>query len=358
MFKIFYNFNAKQSEIIVSAAWTLRELRIFIAKELKVANDIRLVKAGKVLDMDDSTLESLEIKENDVIFVARTSLNNAAAQASQTSSSSHRNVLDLADNPFLQSMLNSPEIMSSILESDPRFSEMAEKNPELRSVMRDPAFIKQTLDCLRNPVARKELMRNQDRQLSNIEALPGGFNYLSSMFSDLKDPLSDSPDPSTEEANRRLSQALGVDTSSREKKGPNLSPLPNPWNRDTRNAGSQDMFYGVPGLNSSMHLSNQSFPSFNSGFANFGSGTSNMNMASSSNGFQSEYNTGFQTLPSSQLSREAMSNFEVKYSSQLSTMDGMGFTVFKTLLNIGKREKYTSIVGCRRKCRSCYYLSP
>lgn len=231
MFKIFYNFNGRQAEIIVSSSWTLRELRIFIAKELNVTEDIRLVKTGKILNMDDCSLESLEIKENDVIFVAKLSLNNASAQASQSAAASSpiQNAMDFVDNPFLQSMLNSPEIMSSILESDPRFSEMAEKNPEIRSVMRDPKFIKQTLECLRNPATRKELMRNQDRQLSNIEALPGGFNYLSSMFNDLKDPLGDSPDPSTEEANRQLAQSLGADI--RETKGPNLKPLPNPWNR-------------------------------------------------------------------------------------------------------------------------------
>ena len=227
MFKIFYNFNSKQSEIIVSSAWTLRELRIFIAKELCIQDNIRLVKAGKVLASDDCSLESLEIRENDVIFVARSSLNNSSVQASQ---SSRDTMMDFGlDNPFLQSMLNSPEIMSSILEADPRFSEMAEKNPEIRSVMRDPAFIKQTLETLKNPVTRKELMRNQDRQLSNIEALPGGFNYLSSIFNDLKDPLGDSPDPSTEEANQRLAQVLGADTS--QSQGPNLTPLPNPWNR-------------------------------------------------------------------------------------------------------------------------------
>jgi hypothetical protein len=338
MFKIFYNFNAKQSQIIVSSAWTLRELRIFIAKELKVSDDIRLVKAGKILNMDDCTLESLDIKENDVIFVARLSLNTATAQASQASSSDNTgNFLDMADNPLLQSMLGSPEIMSSILESDPRFSQMAENNPELRSIMRDPAFIKQTLDCLRNPVARKELMRNQDRQLSNIEALPGGFNYLSSMFSDLKDPISDSPDPSTEEANRRLAHALGADTSQRENQGPNLSPLPNPWSRDTmsnnRNVGSQDMFSQVP-YTSSMPLSMSGFPGlpsgFNNGFGNFVSGNGNAGTAGSSNGLPSGLYS--QTIPQPgatlALSRESMSNFEVKFSSQLSTMDGMGFTVF------------------------------
>ena len=41
----------------------------------------------------------------------------------------------------------------------------------------------------------QEMMRGQDRALSNIEMIPGGFNQLSSLFSSM--PTVNSPDPST-----------------------------------------------------------------------------------------------------------------------------------------------------------------
>lgn len=117
--------------------------------------------------------------------------------------------------------------------------------------MRDPQFLQNAMNMMKNPAARKEMMRNQgayrvfipisssfsraffftDRQLSNIEALPGGFNYLSSVFKDMQDPLGDSgEDPSTDEANKRLANAFGVKkASSPVESGPNSEPLPNPW---------------------------------------------------------------------------------------------------------------------------------
>lgn len=69
------------------------------------------------------------------------------------------------------------------------------------------------------------------------------------------------------------------------------------------------MFYGISGLNSSIpNIANIS------------------NFANLTNGFSGGLNT--MTQPASQtLSRETLSNFENKFSNQLSMMDGMGFTV-------------------------------
>src|SRR5690606_18407571 len=76
---------------------------------------------------------------------------------------------------------------------------MMERNPEMRHVFNDPAFLRQTMNAMRNPEVMQEMMRNHDRQLSNIEAIPGGMNYLSSMYRDMQEPLAGQPDenPST-----------------------------------------------------------------------------------------------------------------------------------------------------------------
>ena len=42
----------------------------------------------------------------------------------------------------------------------------------------------------------QEMMRNQDRALTNIEAVPGGFNQLSSMYKSMQGP-GNGNDPST-----------------------------------------------------------------------------------------------------------------------------------------------------------------
>lgn len=78
---------------------------------------------------------------------------------------------------------------------------------------------------MRNPRLMQEMMRNQDRALSNIEGIPGGFNQLSSLFSSIQEPQV--PDPSTDEANRKMAERLGI--SSVPKDRPNNLALPNPW---------------------------------------------------------------------------------------------------------------------------------
>ncbi len=41
----------------------------------------------------------------------------------------------------------------------------------------------------RNPDLMREMMRGNDRALSNIEAMPGGFNALSRMYHQVQAPL-------------------------------------------------------------------------------------------------------------------------------------------------------------------------
>ena len=44
-----------------------------------------------------------------------------------------------------------------------------QRNPELTHVLHNPELMRQALEMARNPAAMRELMRSQDRQLSNIE---------------------------------------------------------------------------------------------------------------------------------------------------------------------------------------------
>jgi ubiquilin len=55
---------------------------------------------------------------------------------------------------------------------------MMQANPEVAQMFNDPALLRQSLEMARNPRLMNEMMRNSDRQLSNIEAHPEGFNAL------------------------------------------------------------------------------------------------------------------------------------------------------------------------------------
>lgn len=47
----------------------------------------------------------------------------------------------------------------------------------------------QTMELARNPAMMQEMMRNQDRALSNLESIPGGYNALRRMYTDIQEPM-------------------------------------------------------------------------------------------------------------------------------------------------------------------------
>ncbi len=48
-----------------------------------------------------------------------------------------------------------------------------DRNPELNHMLNNPEVLRQTMEIARNPAMMQELMRNQDRAMSNLESIPG-----------------------------------------------------------------------------------------------------------------------------------------------------------------------------------------
>ncbi|KAJ3158401.1 Ubiquilin-1 [Geranomyces michiganensis] len=233
-------------------------------------NSLRLVYAGRIFKDDDATLAELGIKEGAVVHATKLASNRAAEESAAVSAgesparraagggraklggspasaaaptttlreaaAQQRNAFgmpdmsDMLENPVVRSMLENPEFMRTILENDPRIARLAESNPSLRQTLSDPRFLREMLDTMRNPSLSQEMMRNVDRQLLNIENIPGGFNALSSMYHDFQAPLSQASeeDPSTDEANRQFAERFGAQRRTSDE-GINNDALPNPW---------------------------------------------------------------------------------------------------------------------------------
>ena len=64
-----------------------------------------------------------------------------------------------------------------------------ERNPEINHMLNNPDILRQTMEIARNPNMMQELMRNQDRAMSNLESLPGGQNALQRMYRDIQEPM-------------------------------------------------------------------------------------------------------------------------------------------------------------------------
>ncbi|KAG0163297.1 Ubiquilin-3, partial [Apophysomyces sp. BC1034] len=130
------------------------------------------------------------------------------------------------ESPLMQNLLSD----TGKEESNPQMRALVEQNPEVGHVINDPAFLRQSIELMRNPELMREMQRSNDRALSNIEALPGGFNYLRRMYSTFQDPVDSATRPvdsASDEANERLARALNV-TSVPENQL-NTQALPNPW---------------------------------------------------------------------------------------------------------------------------------
>jgi hypothetical protein len=47
----------------------------------------------------------------------------------------------------------------------------------------------QAMQMARNPAMMREMMRTQDRAMSNLESMPGGFNALRRLYTEVQEPL-------------------------------------------------------------------------------------------------------------------------------------------------------------------------
>ena len=119
---------------------------------------------------------------------------------------------------------------------------------------------------IRNPELMREMQRNNDRALSNIEAIPGGFNHLRRMYNTFQSPLESAMSPggtsSSDEANARLARELNVESVP--ENSLNTNALPNPWAAPASNNTSSTPAAATPAANP---------------FAAFGGGGNNNNGA-------------------------------------------------------------------------------
>jgi len=143
----------------------------------------------------------------------------------------------IMDSPLTQSLMSNPEIVRSLIQGNPQMRQLIERNPEIGHMLNNPDILRQTMEIARNPAMLQELMRNQDRAMSNLESLPGGQNALHRMYRDIQEPMLNA---AQEQFGSNPFQALGGSgnnastnaasgTGGSQPTGENSAPLPNPW---------------------------------------------------------------------------------------------------------------------------------
>ncbi|PIN17228.1 Ubiquitin-like protein [Handroanthus impetiginosus] len=159
-------------------------------------------------------------------------------------------IRDILNMPLVQNLMNNPEIIRNLIMNNPQMREIMDRNPELAHILNDPATLRQTMEAARNPEIMREMMRNTDRAMSNIESSPEGFNMLRRMYENVQEPFLNATamtgdnrsdqgsnpfaallggqagGPGRENPTNSTTPASGTTTNS---PAPNANPLPNPW---------------------------------------------------------------------------------------------------------------------------------
>ncbi|XP_062951930.1 ubiquilin-3 [Cynocephalus volans] len=134
------------------------------------------------------------------------------------------------DEPFVQGLLSNTGLVHQLVLENPHMQQLIQQNPEIGHILNNPEIMRQTLEFLRKPAVMQEMVRSQDRALSNLESIPGGYSVLRTMYTDIMDPMLNAvqeqfggnPFATTTPANATTS-------SSQPSRIENRDPLPNPW---------------------------------------------------------------------------------------------------------------------------------
>ncbi|XP_042537639.1 ubiquilin-4 [Dipodomys spectabilis] len=135
----------------------------------------------------------------------------------------------IMENPLVQDMMSNPDLMRHMIMANPQMQQLMERNPEISHMLNNPELMRQTMELARNPAMMQEMMRNQDRALSNLESIPGGYNALRRMYTDIQEPMFTAA--REQFGNNPFSSLAGNSDSSSSQplRTENREPLPNPW---------------------------------------------------------------------------------------------------------------------------------
>ncbi|KAJ8335182.1 hypothetical protein SKAU_G00408210 [Synaphobranchus kaupii] len=135
----------------------------------------------------------------------------------------------IMENPLVQNMMSNPDLMRQMIVANPQMQQLMERNPEISHMLNNPELMRQTMELARNPAMMQEMMRNQDRALSNLESIPGGYNALRRMYTDIQEPMFSA---AREQFGNNPFSALGGNSDGsgvQPSRTENREPLPNPW---------------------------------------------------------------------------------------------------------------------------------
>jgi ubiquilin len=245
----------------VNTSATIEELKEQIAGRVGLPKEnIRLVCAGKIWQ-DQQTVASYEPKEGAIVHCLNNpprvtpgsaeqtlsvsnpmalmggggggAMNNVnsgdpmqqmMAQSQQMMAQNPEMMQQLMNSPMVQQMMSDPETIRAMMRMNPQLNQLMETRPEIARLLDDPETMQQSMRMMANPSLMREMMRNQDRAIGQLNAIPGGENALARAHQEIADPLfaafSGGGANGSGEINTYSDTTEGA---------PNTESLPNPW---------------------------------------------------------------------------------------------------------------------------------
>ncbi|KAM4809294.1 ubiquilin-1 [Rhinophrynus dorsalis] len=158
-------------------------------------------------------------------------------------------MVQIMENPFVQSMLSNPDLMRQLIMANPQMQQLIQRNPEISHMLNNPDIMRQTLELARNPAMMQEMMRNQDRALSNLESIPGGYNALRRMYTDIQEPMLNAAQEQFGGNPFASLVSNAPNAGNQPSRTENRDPLPNPWAPQSGPGGSTSSGSSAGGAN-------------------------------------------------------------------------------------------------------------
>eukprot|EP00063_Salmo_salar_P053209 XP_014028044.1 PREDICTED: ubiquilin-1-like isoform X4 [Salmo salar] len=125
----------------------------------------------------------------------------------------------IMDSPLVQGMLSNPDMMRQLIMANPQMQQLLQHNPNITHLFNNPDVMRQTLEIARNPTMMQEILRNQERALSN--------NAVRRMYTDAQGPMLNAAAQEQIAGNPFASLMTSGETQS--PRVENGDPLTNPW---------------------------------------------------------------------------------------------------------------------------------
>lgn len=166
---------------------TVARLRELVAAALDVsAADVKLIFKGRFLK-DSMPIESVLGIHDGVVHAMCSGSSRPPVVSSPTPENNDGDEINVDVNMNVNVNQSNVDDSADGLLRDVLRSAIGSENPEmlneLRQIMEDPESMRRMMQVANDPRMRLEYMRQMDRQLSNIESMPGGFAALASMMS-------------------------------------------------------------------------------------------------------------------------------------------------------------------------------